>query len=107
MRVRVMSQAGAVPQEGHKVSLGGSRVVRQSFGVLQLLGGWSAVRSSLRSRVCTRPLIAQQPTCCVPCLPLPPTQVTLMGLMVSHIPIRMHTRADHGEQLSNITRRLL
>ncbi|KAI7841869.1 hypothetical protein COHA_004398 [Chlorella ohadii] len=51
VRVRVMSQAGSVPQEGHKVSL--------------------------------------------------------MGLMVSHIPIRMHTRDDHAEQLSNITRRLL
>lgn len=34
-------------------------------------------------------------------------QVTLMGLMVSHIPIRMHTRDDHAEQLSNVTRRLL
>lgn len=37
----------------------------------------------------------------------PVCQVSLMGLMVSHIPIRMHTRDDHAEQLSNITRRLL
>jgi palmitoyltransferase len=51
VRVRVTSQAGAVPQQGRKV--------------------------------------------------------TLMGLMVSHIPIRMHTRDDHAEQLSNVTRRLL
>ena len=72
MRVRVTSQAGAVPQEGHKVSLGGSRVVRQSYGVPRLLGGWSPARSSLRSEYAPACSLHNSPPAVFPACPCRP-----------------------------------